>query len=518
MTKLHRMVHKLAQRHPKAAHLSRRGMAYLRTNVWSVLPGISAMLVLVVLRQTMFLADTCPPSGSLDGNPLFCADGTVVATMLDHTLQDIKTSLAPATQAQPTLTQVRDAAQAEEAAAQDKAVADAAVAQAKAEFDLPGLDATAKQAAQDRLSTATVEQSKAATENAERHRDHTLRQAAAAHLSQAHAAIFREARARLRWIGSYGAVVAFSLATMLATAWIWGVAVEDHLHPEKSLANVPRTYGKGLAGLAVLLPASVVVLALVWEGFYRVMGNTVFSALPLPPPFSMPVLHFDDAITTFIFGLPAGTGGTFLPKSLVLVTHASLLVFIAVTLLGIAVGATLYQTPWQVSDWKTSLAAQPPPTETPYERFIIRCFQRLNVCIYIGATLLVLCVMHVSAQYSWVAALLDPGATDEPWKTVLPTAINGLADEMAFQYGLAFSTVLIALFLPTWVILRRRAWALARAQNPADPTKKGIQAFLEARGMGFTNVQQYTQILALLAPAGAGVFVSILKALSGGGS
>ena len=199
---------------------------------------------------------------------------------------------------------------------------------------------------------------------------------------------------------------------------------------------------------------------------------------------------------------------------------------VAVAGLGAAVGATLYQTPWQVQAWQQYVAASEPtpkaPTEVhasqPYERFLRRCFQRLNVCIYIGATLMVVCVVHLNAQYSWVSALLDPSATDEPWKTALPAAISGFADEISFQYGLAFSTVLVALFLPSWVILRRRAWAVARAQCLTDTTNAKVQDWLETHGMGFTNVQQYAQILALLAPAGAGVFVGILKVVTGSGS
>jgi hypothetical protein len=517
------MLHAWKGLHPRLAG----GGDYLLFNLWSLLPGLTAMIVLAVLRQSMFLADTCPKGGGLQGNPLFCQNGTVVATMLDHTLRDISASLASPAPAQPAQTLLRDATDAETEANDSKAVADAAVAGAKAVVDLPDLDAAAKQAALDDLHRKVADQTKAATDAALLHREREMRHAAAVRLTQTHAAIFREARARLMWIGSFGAVVAFSIATVFAASWIWVMAVDDHLNPEAPPeANARMLHlrrWRGVRGLAVLLPISTTGLCLLWALFYMLLANTIFSGIKVPPPFSAPVLHFEDAITTFLFGQISGVPGTFLARGLGLVSHASELVLLAVTALGVAVCATLYQTPWQVQDWKDSLpnAPQPnPPATVPqsgYERFLIRCFQRLNVCIYIGATLLVICVIHVSTQYGWVAALLDPTASDEPWKTAIPNAINAFADEMAFQYGLAFSTVLASLFLPSWVILRRRAWVVARQQNLNDPTNKGVQTWLESRGMGFSNFTKYTQVLALLAPAGAGVFVSILKVITGAG-
>ncbi len=501
-----------------------RGAAiYLRFNLWSLLPGIAALLILVVLRQTVFLAQICPPSGTLDGNPLFCPNGQVVAAMLEHALGDIRTSLLPPATPPAPAVSLRQSQQDDDDASAAKAVADAAVAQARARADeLGGADPDAKT----EIATAVARQSEAATEAAERHRIHGQRLSAGKLASQAHAALLREARARLRWIGSFGAVVTFSLGTIIAAGWIWAMAIDDHLFPETATETRKRARQKGVAGLLMLLAVSIVLLVLTWTLGFELLKVTVFSGMGLPGPFDLNLLTFDDAVTTFIFGKIAQAGGDFFPGGLALVTGASLLVTIAVAGLGAAVGATLYQTPWQFQAWQQYVEACEPtpkaPTEIhasqPYERFLRRCFQRLNVCIYIGATLMVVCVVHLNAQYSWIGALLDPSATDEPWKTALPTAITGFADELSFQYGLAFSTVLVALFLPSWVILRRRAWAVARAQCLTDTTNASVQDWLEKHGMGFTNVQQYSQILALLAPAGAGVFVGILKVLTGNSS
>ena len=504
-------------------HHLRGAATYLRFNLWSLLPGTTALMILVVLRQTVFLAQICPNPGTLEGNPLFCPNGQVVAAMLEHTLGDIRTSLMPPTTPPVSSVSLRQSEQDDDDASAAKAVADAAVAEARARADaLGGADPEAKAA----ISAAVARQSQAATEAAERHRTHGQRLSAGKLASQAHAALFREARARLRWIGSLGAVVAFSLGTIIAAGWVWGMAIDDHLFPETATETRRRARQKGVAGLLMLLVVSIVLLVLTWTLGFDALRATVFRGMGLPGPFDLNLLTFDDAVTIFIFGQVARAGGDFFPGGLALVTGASLLVSVAVAGLGAAVGATLYQTPWQFQAWQQYVADSEPtpkaPTEIhasqPYERFLRRCFQRLNVCIYIGATLMVVCVVHLNAQYSWVGALLDPNATDEPWKTALPNAITGFADEISFQYGLAFSTVLVALFLPSWVILRRRAWAVARAQCLTDTTNASVQDWLEKHGMGFTSVQQYAQILALLAPAGAGVFVGILKVLTGNGS
>jgi hypothetical protein len=140
----------------------------------------------------------------------------------------------------------------------------------------------------------------------------------------------------------------------------------------------------------------------------------------------------------------------------------------------------------------------------------------LSVAIYFGATLLVVCVAHISAEYSWPAALLDPGATDEPIKTYLPAALNALAEQFALEYGMIFTLVLTGLFLPTWVVLRRRAWEVARVRTEAGKKQEDQQKWLESQGLGFTSIQHVAQVLALLAPAGAGTFIAILKTFSGG--
>lgn len=153
--------------------------------------------------------------------------------------------------------------------------------------------------------------------------------------------------------------------------------------------------------------------------------------------------------------------------------------------------------------------------DDPYIRFLARCFQRLSVAIYFGAVLLVVSVGRISAQYGWPAALLDPEATEQPIKTHLVEALKNVADQFAVEYGMIFTLLLLSLFLPAWFVLRRRAWETARARKPGA-TQDCQQKWLSSQGLAFTYPQHAAQLVALLAPAGAGIFLDALKSFTGG--
>jgi hypothetical protein len=269
---------------------------------------------------------------------------------------------------------------------------------------------------------------------------------------------------------------------------------------------------------------SAVVLAAICGFAYRVLRAAIFPAFTLPWPSSWQELlalfkgwlTFDDNIQSYLFG-SNGTGrvtpGTLLQDGLSLLQRLEGAVIAAGITIGAAVTVILYQHPEQVRARRVAFPAGPPVGA--YNQFLARCFQRLSVAIYFGAVLLVVSVACISAQYSWPGSLLDAETTEEPIKTHLMAALKGLSDQFAFEYGMIFTLLLFSLFLPAWVVLRRRAWEAARAQAP-DQAQDDQQKWLEARGLGFSNVQHVAQLLALLAPAGAGTFIAILKAFTGG--
>ena len=401
------------------------------------------------------------------------------------------------------------------------------LAQAKADAAMPGLDAVAKAKADEKVLAINAEASTSAIEAAEKQYTTSVASQKAAEEGAVNAAVLREARARLFWVGTFGLTLVTAVGTIIGALWVLAVAADDHLRPEGASDRASR----GLGNLLALMAISTVCMIGIWVITNEVIQWTIFRGVRQFPIFSMhSLLIFDDSITQYMFGgYDSKTGpGRFLPGGLSLIEAGSAAIVVAVIVLGAAVAATLYQQPEQAITRRAGnatnqvlrLRVTPDVSSSDdvlaYNRFLSRCFERLNVCIYMGATLLVLCVVHVSAQYSWVAALFDPAAQSEPFKTLLPTAFQTLAGEFAFEYGIIFTALLTSLFLPTWLVLRGRAWEAARAQNAGETAETELQKWLDYHGMSFRPFQQYGQILTLLAPTGAATFVTFMKAFTGG--
>jgi hypothetical protein len=348
--------------------------------------------------------------------------------------------------------------------------------------------------------------------------------------------LLREARARMLWFGTFGLSLVVALGTIFAMGWAWITALDDHLRPiDRIWPTWPGELLSALGKLFLVVVVSLIAPVVICWVAYGITRILIFGGFPLPCPFALGelwtfakgLLTFDDSFQSFIFGSDRKNlvqAGVLFPNGLWLVKALNIAVILAGIAIAAAVTATLYQHPAQVESRRPR--RQNPATLTTangytylqsltYVPFLARCFRRLSVAIYFGAVLLVVCVAHINAQYSWPAALLEPGTTDELTKTDLPKAFTALADQASFEYGIIFTLVLIGLFLPTWVVLRRRAWEVARARKP-DKTQGDQQKWLESEGLGFTSIQRVAQFLALLAPAGAGVFIDFVKAFSGG--
>jgi hypothetical protein len=73
---------------------------------------------------------------------------------------------------------------------------------------------------------------------------------------------------------------------------------------------------------------------------------------------------------------------------------------------------------------------------------------------------------------------------------------------------------LVAIYLPALVILRRRAWQLARSRNPGSEMG-AQQEWLAKRNLAISLPSGFLQALALLSPAVVGSLLNLLQ-LSGG--
>jgi hypothetical protein len=318
--------------------------------------------------------------------------------------------------------------------------------------------------------------------------------------------IFKEAQARLLWLGSFGSKFAVCIAAIFGLLWILAVQIEDYC-----LDKERNRQGWSVTGLAALLTFTALCVVAIYLGMFYGLRSFMFAGLREPVLTGSWFHAFHDAVLDFVTDrlLPAGHR---------LIGFSDMLVTAATVVIGLTVTMTLYQHPTQAVRRATT------DIDPPYEEFLIRCFQRLTVCIYTGAALLAVCIAEIGARYSWPAALIgQPGTTipaglDQDYKN-LADAFSQLASQFALGYGLMFTLFLAALFFPAWIILRRRAWQLVRTvqiPNNPDPSPADQEKWLTDHKMSFTTYQQFGQFIAILAPAGVGSLAALLKLLGGG--
>lgn len=316
--------------------------------------------------------------------------------------------------------------------------------------------------------------------------------------------IFKEAKARLLWLSSFGTKLAVCIAAIFGLLWVLAAEVEDYWFDKDW-----RLQGWAVTGLSALVACTVLSVAAIYLAVFAGLQRFVFSGLRGPPLFGGWFHAFSDTVLDF--------SETLMPAGHRLVAFSDTLVTGVTLALGLAVTMTLFQHPTQALR-RTSEQRDP-----PYEEFLIRCFQRLMVCIYTGAALLVVCIGEIGARYSWPAALIgQPGVAvsadlDQAYKQLVDS-FGQLAAQFQLGYGLLFTLFLAALFFPAWTILRRRAWELVRTvalPNNPHPSPADQDKWLTDHKLAFSGYQQVAQFIAILAPAGVGSLGTLLKLIGG---
>ena len=130
----------------------------------------------------------------------------------------------------------------------------------------------------------------------------------------------------------------------------------------------------------------------------------------------------------------------------------------------------------------------------------------LKTIVGLGSALMVAGVVHMVAWLSWPAALLQEQRGIE--------AISDFAQAMGLYWGVTFSLVIAAFYLPAAFAIHRRAEACYRAgATHADETE--VQAWLRQNGLAMAPAQQFPAFLAMFAPLLAEPIGSLLARVSG---
>ncbi len=483
--------------------------SYAASNIWSLVPAAAALLLVVLAGQFMAVShDDCSGSETIDArgraliprvNPVICP-GTPVLRGIFGVVGGSKEKpryLFPIPVESAGLIGRREAETVRKKGLND---ADAEFIEAERVYQVYLLSElkTNSGAAQEK-SKQGADLSKKLKQARSKLGDERMKFNAATEAVTT-IVLLREARARTLWFVSYGLSLAVVLGTIVAMVWVIGTAFGDQWLPS-GLAEPRRE--RRVALVLLMAVSMVVLLGIAWVGYWAIHW-LVFAGFNVPPPFDAisHLLRVNDSLRSSLFD--SETGRT---SSMVDALNGA--VIVAVSCIAVAATVLLYQHPEQEESRKTG---NPTQSFDGYAEFLARCFRRLSVAIYFGAVLLVACVIRIGAEYGWLSALLDPAVTEEPAKTSLPGALTSLADLLTFTYGLVFTLILTGLFLPAWIILRRRAWQVVRTKRPAGAeTLRDQEQWLEKQGLSFTSFQYLVQILALLAPLGAGTFIAALK-------
>jgi hypothetical protein len=121
--------------------------------------------------------------------------------------------------------------------------------------------------------------------------------------------------------------------------------------------------------------------------------------------------------------------------------------------------------------------------------------------------MMVASVAQIAARYNWPVALFNGESS-------LVTNLNSLGSTMALGQGMVYTSVLFALFFPTAVILRRRAWQIALSHSGNDSMKHQAD-WLASEQMSFSLPKSWLTGVAILAPVTAGIIPDLTSSIFG---
>ncbi len=138
----------------------------------------------------------------------------------------------------------------------------------------------------------------------------------------------------------------------------------------------------------------------------------------------------------------------------------------------------------------TTLVWNERPGEDELVALTVR-MRRLKELISAGSAFLVVGIFHMGVWLKWTASLVTEPSTQE--------GIAGVALAISSYWGIAFSLVLIATYVPPAMFLHHRARALYM-QGVDRSTLKETEQWLSDHGLSFKLNNQLPQLLTILAP------------------
>lgn len=141
-------------------------------------------------------------------------------------------------------------------------------------------------------------------------------------------------------------------------------------------------------------------------------------------------------------------------------------------------------------------------------RYMTKMMKLLRVTLYAGTLALVLAVMEKSALAHWaISYVRDPKERE---------ALETLTASLTTARGVYYSLALLAIYLPTTMILRRQAEAVLESE-PEEGEDPDYREWLVKEGLGFSVGQLLPKVVAILGPLLAGPIAELVKRIGSGG-
>ena len=136
--------------------------------------------------------------------------------------------------------------------------------------------------------------------------------------------------------------------------------------------------------------------------------------------------------------------------------------------------------------------------------YLAKRMRRLKEIINVGSAFLVFGILHMSMWLNWTASLVKDPA--------LSSKIAGVAWSISAYWGVAFTLVLAATYVPSTVYLQNQTVKqITRGKTAMSP--KEADQWLNEHGFSFTLSNQLTQCISIMAPILAAPISSILKSV-----
>jgi hypothetical protein len=139
-----------------------------------------------------------------------------------------------------------------------------------------------------------------------------------------------------------------------------------------------------------------------------------------------------------------------------------------------------------------------------HPEYLAKRMRRLKEIVNVGSAFLVFGILHMSMWLNWTASLVEDPA--------LSSKIAGVAWSITAYWGVAFTLVLAATYVPSTVHLQNQVMKqITRGKNAMSP--KEADQWLNELGFSFTLSNQLTQCISIMAPILAAPITSILKSV-----